>query len=46
MTDQPTADNDILEFALSQRIGGLDGELIEALCEEIIKLRQLLDDLS
>lgn len=30
---------DILEFGLNQRIGGLDGELVEALCAEIAELR-------
>ena len=30
---------DILDRALAQRIGGADGELVEALCEEIVRLR-------
>lgn len=31
--------NDILDVALEQRLGGADGELIDALCEEITRLR-------
>lgn len=30
---------DILDIALAQRIGGADGELIDALCSEISRLR-------
>lgn len=30
---------DILEIGRSQRIGGLDGELVDALCDEIERLR-------
>lgn len=30
---------DILEYALSQRIGGADGEIVEALCDEVARLR-------
>ena len=30
---------DILEIAIAQRIGGADGELVEALCAEICRLR-------
>ncbi len=32
---------DILEHALAQRIGGADGELVEALCEEVKRLREI-----
>lgn len=31
---------DILEFALAQRIGGHDGELVDALCQEVARLRE------
>lgn len=30
---------DILDVAIAQRIGGADGELIDALCKEITRLR-------
>ena len=30
---------DILEHARAQRIGGTDGELVEALCDELERLR-------
>ena len=30
---------DILEIAIAQRIGGADGEMVEALCAEICRLR-------
>ena len=34
---------DVLDVALAQRIGGADGELVEALCEEVARLRQVVD---
>lgn len=33
---------DILEYAVAQRIGGADGEIVEALCDEVEKLRAAL----
>jgi large-conductance mechanosensitive channel len=30
---------DILELAIAQRIGGADGEIVDALCAEISRLR-------
>lgn len=30
---------DILDMAMAQRIGGADGKLVDALCAEIIRLR-------
>ena len=34
---------DILEHALAQRIGGVDGEIVEALCDEVARLRAALE---
>ena len=34
---------DVLDVALSQRIGGADGELVEALCDEVTRLRRVID---
>lgn len=36
---------DILEHALAQRIGGADGEIVEALCDEVVRLRAALSGL-
>lgn len=37
---------DVLDDAIAQRIGGADGELVEALCEEVARLRRVIDALS
>ena len=34
---------DVLDDAIAQRIGGADGELVEALCEEVARLRRVID---
>ena len=34
---------DVLDAAIAQRIGGADGELVEALCEEVARLRRVID---
>lgn len=39
-TFERNEDMDILEHALAQRIGGADGELVEALCKEIERLQK------